>query len=115
MQPNTSVEVDSPRNTRCEYFIGTTMEWQANHFDKLEGAWESEVPTVEHLVNEMLDVFDRTITVEQATRLMRARKQSYRTCTELYQYLVTVASSALLRSIVFQHICDGTTRHANTD
>nr|CCA28066.1 conserved hypothetical protein [Albugo laibachii Nc14] len=48
------------------------------HFDKMKEIWVSEIPTLEHLMNRMLEVYDRQITVEQATRLMRTRKQDDR-------------------------------------
>nr|CCA24327.1 AlNc14C234G9346 [Albugo laibachii Nc14] len=61
-------------------------------------------------MNRVLEVYNRQITVEQATRLMRARKPVDRSWTEKYQVLVAVASSAnCLDRFVLRYIYEGTT------
>lgn len=56
----------------------------------------------------MLEVYDREVSVDQATRLMRARKKNKRSWTKHFQYLFAVASSANFPDgSVLQYICDG--------
>ncbi|KAE8901487.1 hypothetical protein PF010_g3927 [Phytophthora fragariae] len=52
------------------YFEGPARKY----FDRMKTIWSAEPPTLEHLMNRMLEVYEKEITVEQATRMMRARK-----------------------------------------
>ncbi|EGZ19028.1 hypothetical protein PHYSODRAFT_254233, partial [Phytophthora sojae] len=40
------------------------------YFDRMKTIWSAESPTLEHLMNRMLEVYEKEITVEQATRMM---------------------------------------------
>lgn len=44
-------------------------------------------------MNRMLEVYEREITVEKATRMMKVKKRTDRIWTEQYQYLVAIASA----------------------
>ncbi|KAE9281459.1 hypothetical protein PR003_g27672, partial [Phytophthora rubi] len=77
------------------------------YFDRMKTIWSAESPTLEHLMNRMLEVYEKEITVEQATRMMRARKRADRTWTEQYQYLLAIASAADCSDrFVLQYICE---------
>ncbi|KAG3067047.1 hypothetical protein PI125_g23742 [Phytophthora idaei] len=55
----------------------------------------------------MLEVYEKQITVEQATRLMKANKRGDRSWAEKYQYLVAVASAADCSDrFILQYICE---------
>ena len=59
-------------------------------------------------MNKMLEVYEKEITIDQATRLMQARKTSNRTWIDQYQYLVAVAGAANCPDrFVIQYICEG--------
>ena len=73
----------------------------------MKEVWASEAPTVEHLMNIMLDLRPRSHR-DQATQFMRDRKQSDRSWMEQYQYSVYVACSASCSNrFVLQYICEG--------
>lgn len=40
-------------------------------FNKMKRIWASELPTLEHLMNKMMKVYDKEIAVKQSMRLMR--------------------------------------------
>lgn len=76
----------------------------------MKGFWAPEVPTLEQLINKMLEVYDREITVEQAKRFIRAGKPNDRSWTEDYQYTVAVVNPTNCpdRSVI-QYICEEAT------
>ncbi|GMF60865.1 unnamed protein product [Phytophthora fragariaefolia] len=77
------------------------------YFDRMKVIWSAESPTLEHLMNRMLEVYEKEITVEQAPRMMRARKRADRTRTEQYQYLLAIATAADCSDrFVLQYICE---------
>lgn len=39
-------------------------------FNKMKRIWASELPTLEHLMNKMMKVYDKEIAVKQSMRLM---------------------------------------------
>ncbi|KAG3114226.1 hypothetical protein PI125_g6617 [Phytophthora idaei] len=62
---------------------------------------------LEHLMNWMLEVYEKEITVERATMLMEAKKRGDRSWTEQYPYLVAAASAADCSDrFVLQYICE---------
>ncbi|KAG2895113.1 hypothetical protein PC114_g15608 [Phytophthora cactorum] len=41
----------------------------------MKTVWSLDSSTLEHLMNRMLEVYENEITVEQATRMMKAKNQ----------------------------------------
>ncbi|KAG4044188.1 hypothetical protein PC123_g20363 [Phytophthora cactorum] len=76
-------------------------------FDRMKAIWSSESPMLEHLMNWMLEVYEKEITVERATMLMKAKMRGNRSWTEQYPYLVAAASAADCSDrFVLQYICE---------
>lgn len=48
------------------------------YFAKMKASWAAEDCIVVHLLNEMLVVYEKERTVDQATRLMKSRKTDNR-------------------------------------
>lgn len=55
------------------------------YFDKTKVSWAAEVCNVVNLMNKMLEVYEKEITVDQTTRMMQARKPVSRTWIDQYQ------------------------------
>ncbi|OWZ02249.1 hypothetical protein PHMEG_00026224 [Phytophthora megakarya] len=60
------------------------------YYNRQVEGWWAESPTVEHVMQRMLDTFNVQITPEQSLKLFNAPKSGKRTWTENYLYLVAV-------------------------
>ncbi|KAG6590870.1 Pol Polyprotein [Phytophthora cinnamomi] len=77
------------------------------YFDRRKTIWSAESPTLEQLTNRMFEVYKKEVTVEQVTRMMRARKRVDRTWIEQCYDLFAIASAAdCSERLVLQYICE---------
>ncbi|OWZ08670.1 hypothetical protein PHMEG_00018746 [Phytophthora megakarya] len=67
------------------------------YFDRMKTMWPMESPTLEHLMNRMLEVYEKEITLEQATRMMKTRRPNV-------DGTVPVSASNCQRSGLFRQI-----------
>ncbi|OWZ13001.1 hypothetical protein PHMEG_00013752 [Phytophthora megakarya] len=82
-----------PKDVKVDLFGHYMAGTAANYFNKQVDAWWAQLPTLQYVMEKMLETFKTTITPAQAMKLFTATKDPKRSWPEHYMYLVVISEA----------------------